>query len=418
MVSGTSRGDRAEGSPPRAALAALLAFALLYGLYYLRVFDPAFPPPVPGDYALNLALARQTADALAYPPHFFYPPPYLAAMLALGALPGAAGFLLWCALQLAAFLAMTALLWRLTAAATAAAGGRRALHLAALGVLGILAAHYGLHWDFRAYNVNLPVLALVGGALALGPRRALLAGLLLALAGALKVYALVLLPWLLWRRDWRWLAATLGWLALLFLLPPLLAFGSAGAWSLTLDWLARMAAAGDPETFAAFPGALASPRALLAAAWGRPIEDPALDLPALAWALAGLVLGLWCAWRLSHALAEGPLGRLLVGSALALLPLVASPVAQPHHAAALLPLTLWLALGLAERRAGAGRTALGLLLLLLALLPYSGALWQGALFRAGVAQSTLALTWLAVGLVARPRAGSQRPQGARHAPPS
>ncbi len=379
---------------------ALLGFALLYGLYYLRLLDPSFPPESPGDYALNLKLSRQAAEAAAYPANFFYPPPYLALMLGLGALPAASGFLLWCLAQLLALLAVVALLWRL--AAPPAGGWTAAL----LGALGLLAAHYGLHWDLRAYNVNLPVLALTSGALVLGPRRAVLAGLLLALAGALKLYALILLPWLLLRGDGRWLAATLGWLALLFLLPPLLAFDAAAAWQLTGDWLARMASAGDPATLAAFPGALASPRSLLAAALERPLAHPTLALPSLLWALAGLALGLWCAWRLARALPEGPLRRLLAGTALTLLPLVASPVVQPHHAAALLPLSLWLALGLPRQPRGAA-LAFGLLLLALAALPYASYLWHGDLFRALVVQVTLPALWLAAGLAARPLAEPQ-----------
>lgn len=390
----------------RAALLALVGFALVYALYYLRLLEVGTAPAEQADYALNLALSRQTAAAGAYPDSFFYPPPYLALVLALGALPGQAGFLLWSLAQALSLVAVLLLVRRLAAPA----GALPPIRLALLGALGLLAAHYGLHWDFRAHNVNLPVLALVSGALALGPRRALAAGLLLALAGALKLYALVLLPWLLLRRDWRWLAATLGWLALLFLLPPLLAFGFEPAVALTADWLGCMAGAGEAATLAAFPGALASPRALLAALTGRAIEDAALALPAALWALAGGALAVWCAWRVARALPEGPLRRLLAGSALALMPLVASPVAQPHHAAGLLPLTLWLAwrapaMGGGSRR-GAGGLALLALLLLLAALPYAGGLLPGPLFRVVVVQASLAAVWLAVGLAVGAAVGS------------
>ena len=375
-------------------LAALLV-ALLYGLYYLGAFQAGFPP-APAGTGDHILLLRGAGELLQgrYPGNQVYPLPALLAADAVGRLGQPAAFLLWSAASLAGLLALVG--------RGAGPGWQRAL----LAVLALLAAHFGLHWDFRAHNVNVIALLLLWLALLAGPRRPLLAGLCLAASGALKLYALVLLPWLLWRGYTRWGLATLGWLTLFFVAWPLLALGPAEAWRLTLDWLRQAAALGDAAAEAAFVATLATLRGLVAELLGRPLTDPAIVAPL--WLLRGLLAGAtaWALWRLARAgLAERPR---LVGEAavLGLLPLAFSPVLQPHHAAAFLLATLWLAAALPTATRGTRAAGLALLLLL-AVAPYLSYLAPGTLHRGLLLHGGSLLLTLAVGLAAprRPVSG-------------
>lgn len=395
--------------PPWLPVAAAALAALLYGLYYLGVFQAGFPPSggATGDHHLLLAGGERLLRG-QYPGNQVYPLPALLAAQVVGRLGQPAGFLLWSATSLAALVALIA--W--------GAATPPRWRSAPLAVLALLAAHYGLHWDLRAHNVNLIALLLVWLALLAGPGRPWRAGFLLAASGALKLYALVLLPWLLWRGFRRWGLATLAWLLVFFVVWPLLALGPAEAWRLTLDWLRQALALGDAAAEAAFVATLATLRGLVAELFGRPLTDPSIMAPL--WLLRGLLAAAcgWALWRLARA--GLPAGLRLIGEAavLGLLPLAFSPVAQPHHAATFLLATLWLAGGLAgglaqglagapPAHAGARRAALFALLLLLAAAPYLSYLAPGTLHRALLLHGGSLLLMLAVGLAAprRPASG-------------
>ncbi len=373
-------------------------FALLYGIYYLGVFHPPFPPTVKetGDYFLLQGGAHRLLHDGVYPGNQFYPLPALLLARSVGLLGEPAGYLLWSGLSLGSLVAMT--VWG------SLQGPARPTALPRLGngllaILAVLAAHFGLHWDFRAHNVNLIALLLFWLALLAGPQRPGWAGFWLAASGALKLYALVLLPWILWRRFDRWVLVTLGWLLLFFVLCPLLVLGPDAAWRLTLDWLRQTLAMSDPAVEAKFVATLATLRSLLAALTGRELVDPALTLPL--WLCRGLLVAAvaWALWRLARR-ETAPGARLLgEGAVLGLLPLAFSPVAQPHHAAAFLLPTLWLAQRLPLARLAQWLPVAGLLLVLV-VAPYLSYLGPGPLHRGLMLYLGSLLLTLAVGLMA------------------
>lgn len=374
-------------------------FALIYAVLFGGLLQSPFPPPPKGtgDFFLLESGAQRLLQDGVYPHNQFYPlPAYLLARAAHW-LGQPLDYLVWTAVGVGSLVALA--VW------SARQGWPQPGWLPGFGngllvVLAILAAHFGLQWDFRAHNVNLVQLLFFWLALLTGPSRPWLGGFWLALAGALKLYGLVLLPWLLWRGYRRWLVAALAWCLLFFALLPLLVLGPAEAWRLTGDWLAQTLAMSDPAVEARFVATLATLRSTLAAAQDLQLTDPALALPLWLGRAVLVAAAAWALWRLARR-ERHPTCRLLgEGAVLAALPLAFSPVAQPHHAAVALLATLWLALRLPlaprAQMLGAG----GLLLLLLVVAPYlsylaPGTLHRGLMLHGGDLLLALAIGWLA-----------------------
>lgn len=324
---GATRGSRLD----LLALAAvvLAAAAMAFGL-------PPRPLPTDSflmiDYGLNTrqaltiqSMAIQSTAAgggpVVYPEHFAYPPAFVVLLLAWLKL-GAAAFPAWIGLSIAALVAS------LLAAARATGIDRRTGGLA-LAAIAVVVASYAIGWDLKARNVNLVYLAAITLALVTAERRPALAGLLLSLSIAIKLYSILFLPWLAWRRRWAWLGWSLAGLALWFLVLPGLWFGWQPELALTGAWWTALGPAGEPAYQAIFPGYLVSLHRTVAALMAAAPTDGAVIAATRALQLGWIALLAWMLGR--RALSDAAEAALLV-----LAPLPLGPVLQPHHAAVML----------------------------------------------------------------------------------
>jgi hypothetical protein len=301
------------------------------------------------DYEQALALSRELLASGAYPQAFTYPLPGVLLRVALGGLGLDVSGLLWVGAMLAA---AAGSLWVLREAAPVALrglGGRRAL-------LALLATVYFVQWDFRAVNSNVLFLGvLLGGLWALRRERPWLGGLLLAASVALKLYSVLLLPWLLWKGRWRAASACAVGSLLLFVLLPGLWLGPGEAWALTGSWLGAVADSGSADFPLRYHGYHTSLHSVLVAFLHggdervAPIAGLALG-PVLALSrglgLAWLLGVGWVLWRrraVPWPSADSE-GDLLEPALILALALATSSMAQPAHGVVLL-LPAWLLLG-------------------------------------------------------------------------
>ena len=156
----------------------------------------------------------------AYPADYPYPPPAVVFHWATAQLPFSASAALWagtcgvaavgCWLGLARLLRLD---WD--------RGGYALLPVAHL------ACSYFFQWDLRAGNCNLIFLAsLLLGAYFLHRDRPAAAGFFLAAAFSLKLFCVLVIPYLLWKRHGRAFAWTVAFVAAFWLLLPALVFDS------------------------------------------------------------------------------------------------------------------------------------------------------------------------------------------------
>lgn len=310
------------------------ALALLAVLLAATAMALGLPPkPLPADsflmvdYGLNTRQAvtiRQMAASgspVTWPEHYAYPPAYVVLMLGWLKL-GALAFPAWIALAIASLLAIVVVGAKETGLAARPGGF-------AVAALSVLVVSYAVGWDLKSRNVNLAYLLAIMAALWLGQRRPALAGLLLSLSVAIKLYSVLFIPWLVWRRRWAWLAWTLAGIALWFVVLPMVVFGPAEAILLTKAWWIALGPASEPAYQAIFPGYLISLHKTLAGVLSLPPTDALVIYATRAVQLAWLTPIAWMLWRL-------PLDDLSAGALLVLAPLPLGPVLQPHHAAVML----------------------------------------------------------------------------------
>jgi len=299
------------------------------------------------DFAVLLSFSRHTLRWLEPPVDWwFYPPPFAVVFAGLGSLGEAPASLLWLIGIVAAALFDLRAASRLVGLA-----GHRWRAVLTAGACGLV--YYYVQRDLRAANVNLVFLAAVlGGLLCARRGRTSLAGLLLAASIVLKLYSAVLLPYLAWRREWRWLGATAGWGLAFFVALPALAIGADGATRLTADWLARVLAPGE------MPGHYKSLAYVARALGDAPPQTATIAARALQAAWLAAIAGYFALTRAQRRAGRSRELEVCDVSLLLLLPLPLSPAFQPPHGVVLLlPTCLLLAAAADPLRPRAVRAA-------------------------------------------------------------
>lgn len=292
------------------------------------------------DYSLNYSFSTEVLAAGSYPAGFTYPLPSVLFRAALGSLGMAPSAILWLVLSLIAFVVSN---WVCLELLEIRGPLRRALAL----LLAFLSVRYYLEWDLLAFNCNLLYLALVlTGVYAMSQGRGWLAGLLLAASVGLKLYSIVFLPYLVYRRRFResaWMAVGL---LISFLLLPALLLGPSKTAHLTMAWSQELrAAAGDPSfplTFHAYVIApqkwlhfILSTRTLPDAAGWLDLEFATVQQVAKCWKVLWLTGVAFYFFRWRPALCDREM-LLRDAAALMLMTLPISPLLQPHHCVVLL----------------------------------------------------------------------------------
>jgi len=295
-----------------------------------------------GDHRANSVVAERALRDGVYPGQIYYPPPNLVLRGLLARLGEPAAGLLWMAGMVLSLACSIYTLLRLT-------GLDRSGRRITLSLFSVLAILWYLQWDFRTMNSNTVFLALVLAAVHDFERgRETRAGLWLATSIVFKIYSAALIPYWLWRRDYRSVFACLAALLAYFVLLPAWQLGPGGAFELTRSWLEAVSNTGRPDFVVDFVAYKVSLRWLLANLFGA--VDPAQGAVLADWPLHWtnrlarivelgwlVVVVAWIARRRPRGPASLPASRgLLEAGVILMAALFASPLLQPHHGVVLL----------------------------------------------------------------------------------
>jgi hypothetical protein len=200
--------------------------------------------------------------------------------------------------------------------------------------LAHLVVAYYFQWDMRSVNCNLIVLAVVlfgCAALAAGCDKA--AGFWFAASVALKLFPVLVLPYLAWTRRWRALLWAVTFSAAYWVLLPLLAFGDGFA-NVYEGWVSELMRAADPARIQLHPILISLNKAVAHLAAGN---------AALVWSLRYGVAALWLLVGLLGAAVSrlacprDGFACLAHVSLLVLGPVAVNPYLEPYH---LVPLAI------------------------------------------------------------------------------
>lgn len=194
-----------------------------------RLLVGAWPPV---DYQIIYDCSHRIVASLHYDAGTRFPyPPSAVVLFWLTALPPlSVAALVWLACTVTASMATFVLGMKLVGLSN-----HPARWLVALGVYA-LTSHYTT-WDLRCQNCNMVYLFLLVAALvALERGWDILCGFLLAASIAIKLYPVLVLGYLLWRRRWRAAAGTAAGMGLFFVALPLAMFGLLGATRVYASW--------------------------------------------------------------------------------------------------------------------------------------------------------------------------------------
>ncbi|HZT78890.1 MAG TPA: glycosyltransferase family 87 protein [Gemmataceae bacterium] len=314
-------GLRARWMADRLALLALAAWvgADLLGK---TVFGATPWPDSVVDYRLLYDYSRHVVAAKAYPPHYPYPPSavVLHYASALFSFPVSAG--LWMAGTAAAALGCWWVLARML-------GLDRRPGLLALLLLAHAASAYFFQWDLRSQNCNLVFLAaLLFGLRALQRQRPAAAGWWLALSFSLKLFSVLVIPYLLWSGRRKELGWTLAFLAVFWVGLPAALFTPEGMCRAYADWFRQMEEASNQRLNDGHPILISL----------RGSAERAVGDRGAAGLVENGVRGLWLAvmagaWGASRRRADrGDIFGLLTDvSVLTLAPIALSPYLEPYH---------------------------------------------------------------------------------------
>jgi hypothetical protein len=287
-------------------------------LFGRNLFGGAAWPDSFIDYRLLYDYSRLVVRTHAYPADYPYPPPAVVLQYVSALPPFAVSAALWAGLcgvtALGCWLGLARLL-RLDFD-----GGAYALL-----PLAHLSCSYFFQWDLRSGNCNLVFLALLLlGVHSLQRDRQRSAGFWFALAFSLKLFSVLVIPYLLWKGRRRAFAWTLAFACALWLLLPALVFGD-GLVEVYAAWLGRFTHAVGRSADPNHPILTSLPRAadFLAGAGAPAIVNGVRGL----WLVLGL-LGWWASARRRSDDTYSLLGDV---SLLTLAPIAVSPYLEPYH---------------------------------------------------------------------------------------
>ncbi|MEZ5786304.1 MAG: glycosyltransferase family 87 protein [Xanthobacteraceae bacterium] len=211
-----------------------------------------------------------------------------------------------------------------------------------IGLIAMLLADSPISWDLRNANSNLIYLGIVMAGYGLLARRPSLAGALIGLSMAFKLYSGLLLIWLLVNGPRRALHTAGLTIIVLWLILPVALFGADGTHSLYETWIGQLRIISDPLLHARLAAAAGGPplvtleRAVVALTGGDFGSTKTLMWLWTLWSLWLGVLALY-AWRWQGSAPTSAPSRSALAdwTVLLLAPLPFSPWLEPYHAAPL-----------------------------------------------------------------------------------
>ncbi|VTR91469.1 hypothetical protein : Uncharacterized protein OS=Bradyrhizobium sp. WSM1253 GN=Bra1253DRAFT_02096 PE=4 SV=1: DUF2029 [Gemmata massiliana] len=221
------------------AVAGLIGW-LLFDLTARTLFGAAPWPRSAVDYCILYNSSRYVVETHQYTPNYPYPPSAVAIHAASAAFPFVVSASLWLALTGLAAVGSYAVLARILGL------HQRPGLLCLLPLAHVVVAYY-FQWDMRSINCNLVVLAtILFGCAALMRQREAAAGFWFALAVALKVLPVLVLPYLVWTRRWRAFVVAVMCSLVFWGALPVVAFGTTGFQEVYSGWFGELTRATDP----------------------------------------------------------------------------------------------------------------------------------------------------------------------------
>jgi len=202
----------------------------------------SFPgQPFGCDYGMNLHLSVNVVEGHKFAAGFLYPLPSVLLRYYLFKIFGNFSGIVWvCAMASSMYIIMNFLIHEFYS------GEREYRYIYA--ILGFLPVAYYVQWDLRSLNCNLIVLCLVlVSAFYLKKESFFISAFFLSLAVALKLYPIVILAYLLVRKQFRLVASALFWTVIFFVLIPITALGWPSFLDLTRKWVDAVALTGSPD---------------------------------------------------------------------------------------------------------------------------------------------------------------------------
>lgn len=197
--------------------------------------------PFGGDYGLNLQQTLEVIHFHSFPYGFVYPLPCILLRYLLFKAAGNYSGIIWvCAIAIAFYFNIVFLIGEFYT------GDRRLTYLYLM--LSFLPVAYYIQLDMTMLNCNLIAFSLVLLSMLFLKKDAwFLSGLFLSLGIALKLYPIVVLPYLILRKKFRVALFALLWITVFFVIIPAAALGSSCFVELTGKWLHGIASSGAPD---------------------------------------------------------------------------------------------------------------------------------------------------------------------------
>ena len=239
----TSRlGLRAEYRRFRVPVNTFALVALAGWVLFTLFKASSFPgQPFGYDYGLNLRLSVNVIEGHTFAAGFLYPLPSALLRYYLFKIFGNFSGIVWvCVMASSMYIIMYVLIHEFYS------GEKECRYIYA--ILAFLPVAYYVQWDLRSLNCNLIVLCLVlVSAFYMKKESFFISAFFLSLAVALKLYPVVILAYLLVRKQFRLVASALFWTVMFFVLIPITALGWPSFLELTHKWVEAVALTGSPD---------------------------------------------------------------------------------------------------------------------------------------------------------------------------
>lgn len=310
---------------------ALIAGWVAYAALGMNVFGKAPWPDGIVDYRLIYDFSHSIVATQTYPAKHCYPPSAIIIHYAASQLPYPLAAAVYLLANMAATLACCALI----------VGNLQSLRHPGAGVLalaGFVATSPYIIWELRSQNCNmffLLGLIVFASALIRGADRT--AGASLAFSFSLKLFSVMLIPYLAWSRRYRALAWTLAGLGLFWVILPLAVFGTQGFVPVYSAWWDQLRANARAQADPSHPILISLHNSGHWLSQG----DPALTT-LLVRVVAGLWLGIAAIWWWSARRRGAPSPAQILGDVgiLVLGPTAISPYLEAYHLVPVLILSM------------------------------------------------------------------------------
>jgi hypothetical protein len=336
----------------RLALLALIGW-IGYAALGTNVFGERPWPDGVVDYHLLYDYSKQVVAQKTFPPKYAYPPSAVILQYGSAQFPFAVSAALYLALTIVSALASWWILLRLL-------GLDHQPGKTALGLLALVPVSSCFSWDLKSQNCNVLFLVTVLlGIQCLVKNRPRRAGFWLALSVSLKLFPVLLLPYLLASGRCRACAWMLGFLGVFWIVLPLYVFGPSGTIEVYDHWGDQMRDVSRSQVDFNHPILISLQNsAHWWAAHHGPSRELSVNMIRSAWLGLGFA-GLLAFWRRRN-VQDNVFGILADVSLLLLGPIALSPYLEPYHPVpmAIPAMLLLAAVGDSQQRAGIRSLAL------------------------------------------------------------